>query len=79
MQGVHRATPDQPLQNHAAAQHIGRREDCNGDKAMTFLKSLFPRRQSRREAELAYLNDAVSLYDLERREREIAYGKFVAR
>jgi Protein of unknown function (DUF3563) len=45
---------------------------------MTLFRNLFPRRQTRREAELAYLNAAVSLYDLERREREIAMGKFAA-
>lgn len=43
---------------------------------MTLFQNLFPRRQSRREAELAYLNAAVSLYDVECREREIAAGKF---
>jgi hypothetical protein len=43
---------------------------------MTLFQNLFPRRLSRRDAELAYLNAAVSLYDLERREREIAQGKF---
>jgi hypothetical protein len=43
---------------------------------MSFLKRLFPRRTDRREAELAYLNQSVSLYDLERREREVACGKF---
>lgn len=43
---------------------------------MTLLQNLFPRRQNRRDAEMAYLNAAVSLYDLERREREIAGGKF---
>jgi hypothetical protein len=45
---------------------------------MTLFRNLFPRRQTRREAELAYLNAAVSHYDLERREREIAMGKFAA-
>ena len=45
---------------------------------MNLFRNLFPRRQSRREAELAYLNASVSLYDLERREREIAMGKFAA-
>jgi len=39
--------------------------------------NLFQRRPSRHEAELAYLNASVSLYDLERRERDIARGKFV--
>jgi alpha-ketoglutarate-dependent taurine dioxygenase len=43
---------------------------------MTLFRNLFPRRQSRREAELAYLNGAVSLYDLEQREREIDRGRF---
>lgn len=43
---------------------------------MTFLKHLFPRRQSRQDIERAYLNQAVSRYDLECREREIAAGKF---
>jgi hypothetical protein len=45
---------------------------------MNLFRNLFPRRQSRREAELAYLNASVSLYDLERREREIASGKFAS-
>lgn len=45
---------------------------------MILFRNLFPRRQSRREAELAYLNASVSLYDLERREREIAGGKFAS-
>jgi hypothetical protein len=43
---------------------------------MSFLSKLFPRPVSRREAELAYLGAAASLYDLEMREREIARGKF---
>jgi hypothetical protein len=43
---------------------------------MTFLKRLFTRHETRREAEMAYLNAAVSRYDLERRERDIALGKF---
>ena len=43
---------------------------------MTKLLNLFPRRQTRREAEIAYLNGAVSLYDLECREREIDRGLF---
>ena len=43
---------------------------------MTLFRNLLPRRLSRREAELAYLNQSVSLYDLECREREIAQGKF---
>ena len=43
---------------------------------MTFLRSLFPRRRTRHEAELADLAQSVSLYDLERREREIDAGLF---
>lgn len=43
---------------------------------MTLFQNLFPRRQSRRDAEIAYLSASVSLYDLERREIEIAHGKF---
>ncbi len=43
---------------------------------MTLFRTLFPHRQTRREAELAYLNQAVSRYDIEQREREIERGKF---
>lgn len=43
---------------------------------MALFRHLLPRQLTRREVELAYLNDSVSLYDLERREREIAAGKF---
>jgi len=43
---------------------------------MTLFQRLFPRRQTRHDAELAYLNASVSLYDLECREREISRGKF---
>lgn len=43
---------------------------------MTLLKRLFPRRPTRQELEYAYLNQAVSRYDLERREREIMQGRF---
>lgn len=43
---------------------------------MTLFQNLFPRRKTRREVEVAYLNGAVSLYDLECREREIERGKF---
>lgn len=43
---------------------------------MRVFQYLFPRHLSRREAELVYLNEAVSRYDLEQREREIAAGKF---
>lgn len=41
-----------------------------------FLARFFPRQVTRREREMAYLNEAVSMYDLERREREIDQGRF---
>ncbi|MGB8817901.1 MAG: DUF3563 family protein [Rhizobiaceae bacterium] len=44
----------------------------------TFLSALFAKQPSRREREMAYLGRSVSIYDLERREREIALGKFRA-
>lgn len=37
---------------------------------------LFPRQLTRHEREMAYLNEAVSIYDLERREREVDQGRF---
>lgn len=43
---------------------------------MFFLNRILPARKTRRDFEIAYLNEAVSLYDLECREREIARGKF---
>jgi hypothetical protein len=43
---------------------------------MTFIKRLFKRRPDRQELERAYLNEAVSLYDLECRQRDIDHGKF---
>ncbi len=45
---------------------------------MFIFQHFLPRRMSRREAEMAYLNAAVSAYDLERREREVAAGRFAA-
>lgn len=41
-----------------------------------FWKYLFPLAASREAAERAYLDGSASLYDLERREREIEQGKF---
>jgi hypothetical protein len=41
-----------------------------------FLSGLFGTASRRRGLERAYLNDSVSHYDLERREREIERGKF---
>lgn len=43
---------------------------------MTMFLNIFRPRQTRQQAELAYLNASVSLYDLEHREREIDRGKF---
>ena len=43
---------------------------------MSIFKRIFPRPVSRQEMEREYLNQSVSLYDLECREREIAQGKF---
>lgn len=43
---------------------------------MHLFQHFLPNRTTRREAELAYLNRAVSIYDLERREREIEQGRF---
>ena len=40
------------------------------------LGRLFPLPASRAAREMAYLNGAVSIYDLECREREISQGKF---
>jgi hypothetical protein len=42
----------------------------------SFIARLFPRHINRLERETAYLNEAVSLYDLECRERDITRGKF---
>ena len=43
---------------------------------MSFLSRLFPRGLTRSEAERDYLNQSVSRYDLECRERDIARGMF---
>ena len=59
----------------AATQHINGRESKRSI-SMQIFRNLFRRRQSRQDAEMAYLNDSVSLYDLECREIEIAKGKF---
>jgi hypothetical protein len=40
------------------------------------LLSLFAPARSRQDREMAYLNQSVSMADLERRQREIARGKF---
>ena len=43
---------------------------------MKLIQFIFPRRLSRHDAEIAYLAESASLYDLERRERDIERGKF---
>ncbi|MCU0832770.1 MAG: DUF3563 domain-containing protein [Rhizobiaceae bacterium] len=40
------------------------------------LLNLFTPARNRQEREIAYLNQSVSMADLERRQREIARGKF---
>lgn len=40
------------------------------------LSALFSRQPTRQEIELDYLKRSVSIYDLERREREIQQGRF---
>lgn len=44
-------------------------------KAFSIL-SLFAAGRSSREREMAYLNQSVSMTDLERRQRDVARGKF---
>lgn len=41
-----------------------------------FLSALFPKMPSRHDMEMDYLKRSVSIYDLERREREVAQGRF---
>ena len=40
------------------------------------LTRMFAKPATRQQRELAYLNESVSIYDLESREREISRGKF---
>ena len=40
------------------------------------LSALFSRMPSRQDLEMDYLKRSVSIYDLERREREVQLGKF---
>lgn len=52
-----------------------------GEKKETKMKTnlltrMFPKPASRQQREMAYLNEAVSIYDLESREREVSRGKF---
>ena len=41
-----------------------------------FLSALFPKMPTRQDMEMDYLSKSVSIYDLERREREVARGRF---
>lgn len=41
-----------------------------------YIFQAFFAQQSRSDRERAYLNQAVSIFDLERREREVSAGKF---
>ncbi len=40
------------------------------------LSALFAKQPTRRDREMAYLNGSVTIFDLERREREVSQGKF---
>lgn len=40
------------------------------------LSALFPKAPTRQDMEMDYLNRSVSIYDLERREREVQKGRF---
>jgi hypothetical protein len=43
------------------------------------LTRLFAKPATRRDREMAYLNESVTIYDLERRQREVARGLFASR
>jgi hypothetical protein len=43
---------------------------------MNLLTRMFLKPVSRQQREMAYLNESVSIYDLESREREVSRGKF---
>lgn len=43
---------------------------------ISFLRRLLPVPRSRQDIERAYLDRSVSIYDLERRQREVDEGKF---
>jgi hypothetical protein len=76
MQHTQRSLPFLALLIFAATQHMTATGGEYRSNSMSFLKRLFPRSPNRQDLERAYLNQAVSLYDLECREREIAHGKF---
>lgn len=75
MQSLHGAMPLVGLFDRAATQHIGNKS-ITGDDDMKLFARLFAHGPTRREAEMNYLADSVSRYDLERREREVALGRF---
>ena len=66
------------LEIHVAAHKInsGRREK---EKTMKLFNRLFAPFPSRRDLERAYLEEAVTIADLERRQREIDRGRFAGR
>lgn len=76
MRPVQSCLPILALLYHAATRHMQATGGEHRSKNMTLLKRFFPRRLSRQDLERAYLNQAVSLYDLECRERDIDQGKF---
>ncbi len=77
MRSVHGKATESSLE-FTPQRSIFERGEGKGVKDMKrYLARLF-RRPDRRELEQTYLNQAVSLYDLERREREIDQGLFAA-
>jgi hypothetical protein len=46
---------------------------------MNLFNRLFAKPATRREREMAYLNRSVTIYDLERRQREVANGMFCSK
>ncbi len=42
----------------------------------SLMSALFGKLPTRREREMEYLNRSVTIYDLERRQREVAQGMF---
>ncbi len=55
---------------------IGRERTRRMTMKKTLLSALFARMPSRQDREMEYLNRSVTIYDLERRQREVAQGKF---
>jgi hypothetical protein len=42
----------------------------------SLMSTLFGKMPTRRDREMEYLNRSVTIFDLERRQREVAQGKF---